>query len=199
MHTTKPSSFEEFQPDALTRKVLNLDVTFHWIPGAERFWFMRQTRTGEDEFVIVDAQTGEQALAPAGSVPFQEPQVTSGVVSPNGHQEILRRDDNLWVRDLSSGEERRLTHDGESYFGYGDVDPSYDRRGVARRGAHQPDPPRGSRPVLRQKGRRAAARPSARPPAGDSMVAQQSLCRCAAAGFALHPGTVVHDGVRNTG
>ena len=143
MHTTKPSSFEEFQPDALTRKVLNLDVTFHWIPGAERFWFMRQTRTGEDEFVIVDAQTGEQALAPAGSVPFQEPQVTSGVVSPNGHQEILRRDDNLWVRDLSSGEERRLTHDGESYFGYGDVDPSYDRRGVARRRAHQPDPLRG--------------------------------------------------------
>ena len=39
--------------------------------------------------------------------------------SPDGKQAIFTRDHNLWVRDLSSGDERALTQDGEMDYAYG--------------------------------------------------------------------------------
>ncbi len=39
--------------------------------------------------------------------------------SPDGTRAAFTRDDNLFVRDLKTGEESRLTHDGKSYFSYG--------------------------------------------------------------------------------
>lgn len=41
-----------------------------------------------------------------------------GVVSPDGKQVAFIRDWNLWVRDIASGKERQLTHDGVKNFGY---------------------------------------------------------------------------------
>ena len=42
----------------------------------------------------------------------------SSVVSPDGRLAAFRRDFNLWVRDLETGEERQLTTDGVEDFGY---------------------------------------------------------------------------------
>lgn len=39
---------EKFQQDVLTKKVLNLDVTFHWIGDSDRVWLERQTQSGDD-------------------------------------------------------------------------------------------------------------------------------------------------------
>lgn len=39
--------------------------------------------------------------------------------SPDRSQAVFARDDDLWVRDLKSGAERRLTTDGQPYFSYG--------------------------------------------------------------------------------
>lgn len=44
--------------------------------------------------------------------PFQLP-------SPDGTRAVFARDDNLWARSLSDGEERQLTFDGEQDFSYG--------------------------------------------------------------------------------
>lgn len=41
------------------------------------------------------------------------------VLSPNGKQVAFTRDNNLWVRSVSNGEERALTNDGEALFCYG--------------------------------------------------------------------------------
>lgn len=41
--------------------------------------------------------------------------------SPDGKREIFARQDNLWVRDTTSGQERQLTHDGEPHFAYGKI------------------------------------------------------------------------------
>jgi dipeptidyl-peptidase 4 len=38
--------------------------------------------------------------------------------SPDGHRAVFIRDWNLWVRDLASGKETQLTHDGVKDFGY---------------------------------------------------------------------------------
>jgi dipeptidyl aminopeptidase/acylaminoacyl peptidase len=38
--------------------VLNGDITPHWLPGGDRFWYRRQTAPGKAEFVLVDAAAG---------------------------------------------------------------------------------------------------------------------------------------------
>jgi dipeptidyl aminopeptidase/acylaminoacyl peptidase len=45
-------------------------------------------------------------------------QARADVPSPDGRSSAFIRDWNLWVRDLTTGQERRLTTDGEKYFGY---------------------------------------------------------------------------------
>ena len=41
-----------------------------------------------------------------------------GLLSPDGQQAIFTRDDNLWVHDVNTGEERALTDDGEEDNAY---------------------------------------------------------------------------------
>lgn len=40
-------------------------------------------------------------------------------VSPDGTRAVLRRGNDLWLRDLATAEERRLTHDGSDTYSYG--------------------------------------------------------------------------------
>ena len=44
------------------------------------------------------------------------------IVSPNGQWAVFKRDFNLWLRDLNSGEEKALTNDGTSDFCRKNVD-----------------------------------------------------------------------------
>ena len=53
-------------------------------------------------------------------------------VSPDGRKAAFVRDHNLWVRDLSSGDEKPLTHDGERYNDYALSQP------LLSHGYHQP-------------------------------------------------------------
>lgn len=60
--------------------------------------------------------TAGQACAPA---PAAAPAAgRNESVSPNGRLAAFIRDDNLWVRELASGKETRLTTDGVKDFGY---------------------------------------------------------------------------------
>ena len=43
------------------------------------------------------------------------------LISPDGESAVFRRDNNLWLRDLKSGNEKALTNDGEEYFVYGAI------------------------------------------------------------------------------
>lgn len=47
-------------------------------------------------------------------------QRTDVVRSPNGEWEAFTRDNNVWVRSRSTGEERAITQDGVANYGYGD-------------------------------------------------------------------------------
>ena len=47
-----------------------------------------------------------------------EPVNRSEVYSPDGRAAAFIRDHNLWVRDIESGDERRVSHDGIEDFGY---------------------------------------------------------------------------------
>ncbi len=60
--------------------------------------------------------------------------------SPDGGSEIFVRDYNLWVREVKSGAERRLTSDGVENFSYGRVHIQTDTWAAARRRAHEAKP-----------------------------------------------------------
>jgi dipeptidyl aminopeptidase/acylaminoacyl peptidase len=63
--TERPVARQEnlsFEAGALARRVLNLDVTVHWIGDAGRFWLQRQRRGHADEFVIVDPAAASQSV-----------------------------------------------------------------------------------------------------------------------------------------
>jgi dipeptidyl-peptidase 4 len=47
------------------------------------------------------------------------PAAVSGIRSPDGRHVAFRRNNNLWIRTLETGEERALTTDGEERYGYG--------------------------------------------------------------------------------
>ncbi len=112
---------ESFLPFNLTGKVRNASVVPQWLDGGERFWYRRETQTGH-EVVLVESATGKRLPAPdATKLEKADPAPPAAglLVSPDGTRAVFVRDFDLWLRELASGEERRLTHDGEAYFAYG--------------------------------------------------------------------------------
>ena len=139
----RPSSSEEFQPDALSKKVLNLQLTFHWLGETDRFCFEQETRTG-NVFVLVDAATGKRTTSSEVSgidLPTRTGSPRADwALSPDGKRAIFKRQDDLWLRELRTAGEQRLTHDGEPNFAYA-MDPrTADLRKVLRRRDGSPAP-----------------------------------------------------------
>jgi dipeptidyl-peptidase 4 len=48
-----------------------------------------------------------------------EARAPAGIASPDGRWVAFRRDHDLWVHEVGTGDERRLTSDGEPRYGYG--------------------------------------------------------------------------------
>ncbi|MEJ1968662.1 MAG: DPP IV N-terminal domain-containing protein [Rhizomicrobium sp.] len=65
------------------------------------------------------------------------------LVSPDERRAVFRREENLWLKDLRTGEERALTDDGLPYFSYGKL-PDYSMMTVLARNARMSLPPVGA-------------------------------------------------------
>ena len=61
------------------------------------------------------------------------------LISPDGAQAAFFRDNNIWVRNLESGEEKQLTHDGSELFPYGTVPKATATRAVKPEALWSPD------------------------------------------------------------
>ncbi|MCG6956137.1 MAG: S9 family peptidase [Gemmatimonadetes bacterium] len=81
-----------------------------------------QLSVGRRSFVC-DAQGTRCAAAPR-----ERRADRNAVVSPDGTQEVFIRDYNLWVRDVSTGQETQLTTDGVQDYGYGTNNAGWTRR-----------------------------------------------------------------------
>ena len=68
----------------------------------------------------------DDASGKCQEVPFstEEMMANNEALSPDGKRVAFCRDNNLWVRDLESGDERAMTTDGEEFFSYGSP-PTY--------------------------------------------------------------------------
>lgn len=50
------------------------------------------------------------------------------LVSPNGKSAAFIRDDNLWIKDLASGDEKALTNDGHSFYSYASIPSAWGQK-----------------------------------------------------------------------
>ncbi len=69
----------------------------------------------EGKALTCDLSTYACASAPAAVVDHLV------IRSPDGRSAVFARDNDLWLRDLATGTERRLTKDGEGHFAYGKI------------------------------------------------------------------------------
>jgi dipeptidyl aminopeptidase/acylaminoacyl peptidase len=74
------------------------------------------------------------------SGPDSIPPVTHEIESPDGSLAAFSRDENLWVRDTSTDEERQLSNDGAEHFGYGVLPEGCCTEITLRRQGYEPPP-----------------------------------------------------------
>ncbi|MGH3486434.1 MAG: DPP IV N-terminal domain-containing protein [Actinopolymorphaceae bacterium] len=119
---------ETFLPWHVRARIFGAGVHPQWTGDGDRFWYEVATREGK-RFVTVDPDAGVREVsdtAPAagsGEGPTNEGSASAGrpgpgsessmeLPSPDGRHVAFVRDNDLWVRDVSSREEMALTHDG---------------------------------------------------------------------------------------
>jgi len=115
-------------PAHLLGLMRNRSIVPTWTGKGDEFWYQRQTDTdaAQHEFVLVEPNTGEVRVAPTlellGVEPPSAAAVPAGVLrSPDGTRGLLIREHDLWLLDLATGAERRLTDSGEAGFGWGEL------------------------------------------------------------------------------
>lgn len=103
----------------LTSALNNLTLKSHWI-NSQCFWFQRELTDG-NENVLVDTIALKESLIDTRSEvkSVNKNEDMSAVLSLNGKWEVFRREDNLIIRECSTGQEKPLTLDGEPHYGYG--------------------------------------------------------------------------------
>ena len=127
----------------LTGLVVGGAVAPVWQPD-DKFWYRNATLNG-DEIVVIDPSTRNRQRCDATATTCAGVTIgadnggggrggrggrggggrgnTTGdpplALSPDGKRGVFVRDWNLWVRDIATGQEKRLTSDGTKYFGYG--------------------------------------------------------------------------------
>jgi dipeptidyl-peptidase-4 len=96
----------------------NEAVIPHWVGDSGAFWYRRESDTGGTEFMMV---TPDGVRVPVSDqTPDTNSQPAPGMlVSPDGKWGLFTHDDNLIVRELKTGGDRKLTSDGEPYYSWG--------------------------------------------------------------------------------
>lgn len=97
--------------------------SYRWLPDG-RFGY-RVRKVGEDEaaylaYQVADPGSGSLVVVdelPAGGPRFET--TPEMAVSPSGERAVFIRDHDLWLREMATGAEKRLTTDGVEDFGYG--------------------------------------------------------------------------------
>jgi dipeptidyl-peptidase-4 len=116
---------ERMLAPALTPLMTGTASQFTW--QADGRLTYRTTTPDGPRVVTVDLATGARtvtpvptppATPPAAAVPSTVAAPPNSVTSPDGRYAAFIRDFNLWARDLKSGQNRQLTTDGITDFGY---------------------------------------------------------------------------------
>jgi dipeptidyl aminopeptidase/acylaminoacyl peptidase len=106
-----------------SKYVDRMNVRPNWLPN-QKFWYNVLVPEGK-EFVLIDPNTKSRKTADSHStilegidLPEKVQSNRNATASPDGKSEVFIRDWNLWIRNITSGEEKQLTFDGTENFGY---------------------------------------------------------------------------------
>ena len=88
-----------------------------WLPDG-RFWYRRTAPAGPEIVMVDPARATRTVVDKAPEGPTAPAAPPDSVLSPDRRSAAFIRDFNLWVRDISSGQDRPLTTDGVRDFGY---------------------------------------------------------------------------------
>jgi dipeptidyl-peptidase 4 len=105
----------------LQGKVRNESLQPHWLGDSGKFWYRRDGEAGP-EFVVVtpDGGTWSKSGSTAAECTAAAEPVASGLLpSPCGKWAAFCHDDNLFVREVTTGSDRTLTTDGASFYSWG--------------------------------------------------------------------------------
>lgn len=105
-------------------KLIDSDIRPQWLPDS-RLWYSCK-KDGETEYKLFDPAKGKMLKSDSRSELFDLASAESSsrrpsryrTVSPDGKYEAFIRDWNLWIKEVSTGEEKALTEDGIKDFGY---------------------------------------------------------------------------------
>lgn len=101
--------------------IRNATILPHWIAGTDTFWCERWV-DGTKQTVLVDAPAGTITPTTANELNVTgqgTPRDPSTAVNAQGTHAAFVRDDNIWVREIATGDERALTTDGRPDWTYG--------------------------------------------------------------------------------
>ena len=120
--TADYSRAERFMAYNTTPLIRHSGVRAIWISD-DRFWYRVNGQNGQEAW-LVDAATLlkspctlDPCQTPAPTGPSATPARTD-VLSPDKTKSAFIRDWNLWTREVATGNETPLTHDGARDFGY---------------------------------------------------------------------------------
>jgi dipeptidyl-peptidase 4 len=90
-------------------------TSFSWARGGSAIQFTLQGQgIGQGQAGLWECDTAGERCARVGDAPA----TGGGVLSPDGRHVAFRRNHNLWIRSVATGEERALTEDGTDRYGY---------------------------------------------------------------------------------
>ncbi|WP_419999958.1 DPP IV N-terminal domain-containing protein [Streptomyces boninensis] len=107
---------ESLLPHNLKKLIATPRVAANWIDDTDTFWY-RNESGDRHEHVLVDAQAGTKR--PALEHEWQDRSRPDEAASPDGRWAVSLRAHDLWIRDTTTGAERRLTTDGIEAYDYG--------------------------------------------------------------------------------
>jgi dipeptidyl aminopeptidase/acylaminoacyl peptidase len=105
-------------------KLIDCEIRPQWLPDS-RLWYSCKIED-QTEYKMFDPARGKMIKAESTSKLFEKAgaELKAGnrsryrTKSPDGKYEAFIRDWNLWIKDVSTGEEKALTMDGIENFGY---------------------------------------------------------------------------------
>jgi dipeptidyl aminopeptidase/acylaminoacyl peptidase len=125
--TVTPTDYaraERFLAPAVAGLVVGGSVAANWTAD-DRFSYRTTLADGSTQTILVDPARKTRTVCTADCPPAPAPRTpatSSGAqplaLSPDGKRGAFVRDWNLWIRDMSTGQEHAATTDGVTYFGY---------------------------------------------------------------------------------
>ena len=107
----------------LSNSLVQNDAVFsHWLGDSDCFWYVRLTKTGQEYRLVNAAAATNEPISDSKLLARIETELSAQMPqdlrSPDGQKAVFTRDHNLWIREISSGEERALTEDGVKGYAY---------------------------------------------------------------------------------